>query len=559
MFESDTDPGTIHVPIDDPLQDPIHGDPIHGDPIHEMADRVADALTAEDRSVLELELRVRDPEVIEELVGHESPREREAFALAALRIGVLSLRTARGQVDAQTVRGEVERMLGDLRKGLDEHRGTLQLEVERTLREYFDPKSGRFPERVEALTREDGELAQVIRRHVEGSDSALVRTLAQHVGSESPLLRLLDPDHTGGVVSKLNRVVEESLTGQRERILSEFSLDNREGALARLVGELTQSHGKLTEDLQGRIDEVVREFSLDEDDSALSRLVHRVERAQQQITEEFTLDSETSALARMRRELMGHVERQTEVIAGLEKRVAAELAALSARRSADARSTEHGNAFERALLDWFERAAQELGDVFADTSNSTGLIKNRKVGDAVIELGPEHQAAGARIVIEAKEDAGYSLPKVRDELELACKNRGAELGIFVLSARSAPEGWRRFQKLGTGLLVIWDADDTTHDVFLEAAFAAARTLCARARLEGESEVDFTAFERAIREVEKQAGGLDEIETAARTIANGTERIQARVKRMRANLERAVETLDGCFAAARDEAGGGAGD
>jgi hypothetical protein len=38
---------------------------------------------------------------------------------------------------------------------------------------------------------------------------------------------------------------------------------------------------------------------------------------------------------------------------------------------------------------------------------TTGLIKNNKVGDLVVELGADCVAAGEKFVVEAKEDAGY--------------------------------------------------------------------------------------------------------------------------------------------------------
>ena len=517
-------------------------------------------LSSEPRSTgsaeLALSLRVRDPDLVDELSAILDPREREGFALAALRIGVLALRTARGQVDAQTVRGEVERLLSELRKGLEQHRDHLQLELGGALREYFDPKSGRFEARVRALTQDDGELARVIRRHVEGSDSALAQTLARHVGSESPLVRALDPANAEGVVAGLGRSVEEALATQRERLLREFSLDNREGALARLVGELTQSHGKLTEDLRGRLDEVVREFSLDAEDSALSRLVARVERAQLQITREFTLDSETSALARMRRELLAIAEAQNKALAELQAQVQVEVAKLTATRAASARSTAHGNEFESALLRWFERRAQESGDVFAETGRTTGRIKNCKKGDAVIELGPGHRAGGARIVVEAKEDAGQSLANARAELEEARKNRDAEVGLFVLSAKVAGDAWPRFHPIGDDVFLVWDFDTPETDVRLEAALAVARALCTRRRHAGTSEIEFAALDRAIRDVEKQLEGLDAIKAAADGVETGAGRIKERVRIMAANLGRAVETLDRCSEAVRRELAGG---
>jgi hypothetical protein len=500
--------------------------------------------------VLDLALRVRDPEVIAELGAIADPRERAEHALAALRIGLLAMRSARGQVDATAVRGEVERLLVELRKGLDQHRDHLQHELGGALRTYFDPEDGRFEARVKALVQEDGELARVIRAHVEGSDSALAQTLARHVGIESPLLRSLDPTNTEGLVAGVQRLVEDALGAQRSAILGEFSLDNREGALARLVAELATSHGKLGESIAGQIEKVVREFSLDAEDSALSRLVARVERAQKQIADEFTLDSDTSALARLRAELVGLVEKQSQTNAEFQERVKIELATLTTRRETEARSTTHGDAFEAALVRWLDRRCHESGDIAKAVGNESGFIKNSRVGDATIELGPEHRAAGAKIVIEAKENAAYRLADARDEIAIARKNRGAEVGIFVLSAKSAREGFERFRVIGPDVFVIWDAEDLASDVFLEAALAVARALVTRSRQTEETSVDFDAFERAIRDVEKQIQGLGEIQTYAGTIESSTVKIRERARIMTANLERAVAALDHANEAAR---------
>ena len=47
-----------------------------------------------------LELVVTDPEVITELWAKPEGRERDEYALGALRLGILALRQARGQIDA---------------------------------------------------------------------------------------------------------------------------------------------------------------------------------------------------------------------------------------------------------------------------------------------------------------------------------------------------------------------------------------------------------------------------------------------------------------------------
>ena len=516
-----------------------------------MAETVHELFRASSEpELLELRLQIRDRELIEELGGHREGRDRDAFATTALRIGALALRQVRGQLDAQTVRGEVERMLDELRRGLDEHQSTLGARLSGTLREYFDPESGRFAERVDRLTQDDGELASVIRRQVSGDGSALVRTLAQHFGPESPLLRLLDPQNAGGLAATLEKTMNEELERQSAAILAEFSLDNRDGSLARLVGELRDEHGKLTDDLGARIGELVREFSLDDEGSALSRLVQRVERAQQRIAEEFSLDSESSALARMRRELMEISRGQSEKIAQMERTVATEMAALTARRSEAQRGPAHGDEFEDAVASLLEAQVRRSGDVFERTGRKVGHLKNCKKGDAVVELGPEHRAAGARIVIEAKDDKSFGMTRARAELEQARKNRCAEHGIFVFSSATAPDGAVGFERIGPDVFVTWDRDDPQTDVFLEAALSLCRALCTRRSQERDQEVDLDALDRAIREIEKQARGLEEIKRSAQTVESGSERILNRVRIMSRDLAQSVETLDRCSAAAR---------
>lgn len=499
---------------------------------------------------LELRLWIREPDLLRALLQQPEGRARDEFALAALRIGILSLEQARGAVDARAVRDEVEHLLETLGTALTGHRDALRVQTESVLKEYFDPESGRFAERVERLTKDDGELASVLRRHLAADDSTLARTLAAHLGSESPLLRLVDPRNAEGLVATLQKLVSVELDAQRERILSQFSLDQEGSALRRLVAELTQNHGKLSEDLQKRIGEVTGEFSLDNADSALSRLVGRVEQAQRQITSEFDLNAETSALARLRRELLVIAEKQEKSLVDLSHRVDTELQKLSNKRETEQKTTLGGLVFEEALCGWLERAVQGSSDVASRTGSTTGLIKSNKVGDAVLELGPEHQAAGARIVLEAKEVTGYTLARAREEIDEARRNRGAGVGIFVFSRRTAPPNLRPLQRIGNDVFVVWDSEDATSDVQMEAALAVARALAFRAGASRHETVDLEKLDRAIRAVEKQAEGLEEIRRSAETISSGSQKILERVRILGDALGKAVVELDGCSAAVK---------
>ncbi|HWA98598.1 MAG TPA: hypothetical protein VG713_08900, partial [Pirellulales bacterium] len=65
-------------------------------------------------SRLLLELEIDDPELIAALTAFDEGPARDEFATSALRIGVLALRQARGQLDANLIQRECQQMLGAL-------------------------------------------------------------------------------------------------------------------------------------------------------------------------------------------------------------------------------------------------------------------------------------------------------------------------------------------------------------------------------------------------------------------------------------------------------------
>jgi hypothetical protein len=383
----------------------------------------------------------------------------------------------------------------------------------------------------------------VLRRQIGSEDSQLCKTLLAHFGQQSPLMKLLNPGESQGLLQSLGQTLEAQLTTQRNHVLREFSLDNKDGALARMIGELTNNHGQLTEALQKKIDTVVKEFSLDCEGSALSRLVRNVDRAQSTITREFSLDDEGSALARLRRELLGVLEKHTETNTTFQEEVKVALGKMVVRREETQRSTQHGLVFEDAVCQYLEYHAQQTGDIATRTGNATGLVKNCKKGDCVVELGPDSAAPCAKIVVEAKEAGGFTLSEARLEIESARKNRDAQVGLFIFSKRTAPIGVEDVHRVGSDVFVVWDSENPSTDLHLKIGVTLARALCIRVEQISQSQDrDFEEITKAILEVEKQSQFLGEVSSSAETIKSGADKVLERVRKTRKSLERQVEIL-----------------
>lgn len=519
---------------------------------------------------LAIELVVSEPEIIAELWSYPEGELRDDFARKALRIGVLALRHARGQIDAELVRREGDRLISAFQQRMEEHARNIHERTAQTLKDYFDPQSGRFQERVDQLIRRDGELEQVLRRQLGQDDSELSKTLSRHFGADSELLKWLNPDQSQGLLAAFRGALEDQLLQQREHVLKQFSLDYKDGALARFIQELSCRQGDLTDQLQTQIEGVVKEFSLDEENSALSRLVANVDRAQRTITREFSLDEEASALsrlkrmleetntaieghlslddedsalARLKRELLGLMELHRDQNQKFQEEVKLALQSMLARKQEAARSTRHGIDFEAAALELVGLEAQKTGDLFTPTGSTVGKIKNCKKGDGTLELGPDSVAPGARIVIEVKEVAGYQLAQACEELEDARKNREAQIGLFLFSRRTAPAGLDGLFRRGDNVFVVWDADDAQTDLHLKLGLSVARALAVRqAKQSAEQSADYQAIDKAIIDLEKALNGLDELQTSADAVHNHGEKMQKRIGLMRKELTKQIGIL-----------------
>ncbi len=490
-----------------------------------------------------VDLWLRDVDLVQPLLEYPEGRERDDFIRRALRIGILALRQAQARIDTDSVRREGEHLISQLGNRLSTFQDQIDNLLTTTLKDYLDPRDGRFSERVERLVKDGGDLESIMRSQTEAAKATLHNSLETYLGADSPIARLLTPNESNALLAALHGTVNDLVAGHLSRVLHEFSLDNREGALVRLIEEVDTRNGQLTGNVQSTVRMMAQELSLDKADSALNKLIERMESTQQQIKAEFTLDNKDSALSRMRAELAEITTAHRAASASFQQEVLTALAAMQARKDERRTGVQHGRDFEGAAYTLIETACLNASDIVECVASHTGRIRNSKVGDAVITLGPDVTAAGVKIICEMKENNSYRLPRAIEELRQARENRNAQVGLFIWSRRTAPDGLMPLTRYGMDVVVLWDAEDETTDVYLQAGLMVAKAIAMGVCSPNpEIESDFVVLDKAILEVQRQANALDEIEKSSGTIKKGAQNILDKVEIMRNGLNRQVEIL-----------------
>jgi len=467
---------------------------------------------------LKITLTVSDPEVIHELEKRDDGASREAFAAQALRLGILALRQASGSLDADVIRREGDQLLSAVGAVLQDRTSELSGALAKTMFQYLDPASGALPQRIEQLTKPNGDLETMLARHLCGDQSRLAQTLATHIGEQSPLFKLLSPKQSDGLLATLAHTLKTALDGQRDEVLKQFA----------------------------------QEFSLDHEGSALQRLSSMLAKTSEAVETSLTLDDEASPLARLKREILDVLAHHNVANVSFQTEVRSTLETFKARREEAARSTLHGNTFEELVGEFLEHEAKRVGDVCEHVGATPGRLQ-RKLGDYVVELGPESASPGARVVYEAKAKKRYTSKSALGEIAEARKNRDAQIGVFVFDRASAPEKMEPLHRVGSDVFVVWDADDATTDTFFKAAFAVARTLAHREReADSRSEADFRVLDELIAGIAAHATSLDAIEKAARSVKKNGEAILTGAEGMREALESQVGALRAHLVAVREK-------
>jgi hypothetical protein len=341
-----------------------------------------------------------------------------------------------------------------------------------------------------------GELQSVIEMGVQGRKA--VRTNATVREIEARLL---------GVAGQLDGQLRERLADDRKVTREELAallVDHRtrlsEGLVRYLDPESTASvpvaMAKALEDIVENLYKRVDGLLADGDESALGRLGDRVVKEIQQ-----------AAIA---------VVEQT-----------------SARHALVTRSALSGRPYEDDVLEHVIRLTRPTRDTVVRVTDTPGLTK-RKTGDIVVELD-EASTGGhpARIVLEVKRRSegtdAFSAQAILTTLEASCRNRGADMAIFVTESATLLPAGIGYRELAPGRIAVAfepGGDDTAlavaigvlrsqllvslargGDYDVDAVLAA---LAALRQWIGNLEQVRSHHEGARRSIDKATCGLDEI-------------------------------------------------
>ena len=176
------------------------------------------------------------------------------------------------------------------------------------------------------------------------------------------------------------------------------------------------------------------------------------------------------------------------------------------------------------------------------TGGQAGNIPRNKVGDVVVHFTEESAFKGCKVVIEAKHDRSYTVAKSLEELETARKNRGASVGLFVMSASHAPAGFPEFARYGNSILVTWDQEDGLSDHRLRAALTAALCLATR-KVTDADEGDIQALERVRIDIEKQVERLGKIRKSNDGIKSHADKIEKEIHLSEKGLNKLVSNAE----------------
>jgi len=470
--------------------------------------------------------------------------QRMQLVQQAWRIGTSALIAAQGHATVQRTEEIAERLQRDLKVAMDDHIRRGEDSLTRVLGEWIDPKTGRFTGRLEDIIGEKGELANLLVAHLGSDSGTLAKTLGERLGENSDLWKALDPESSDGLIKRLTKHVEETLSKHDESVASALDPLAEGSPVNRFLSTLETKLKGADEDRNEQLRTLTAALDANDEDSLLSRLMRETSDARSDMAAAMDPSREDSPMNAIKRTLTStfeeHAEKMEEELSGIreeQQKLLKEVIDSKATRRANESTTIGGGEFEddlhQFLIDLLPGEMVSVDNV----GNETGAIRNSKVGDIVVEYLPEHQLAGSRVVFEAKRSASYKMPKALEETRIAMENRESEVGVFVMDRSRAPAGMPALSRHGNRIVVTWDREDPNHDHFLMAATHIALCVVRGERTEDEGER--AAIRTIIGRLENEVNRIALIERFAGNVVRDGGKIQMEIGKMRKKLGLAI--------------------
>lgn len=453
------------------------------------ADNLGDGITM-------IELAITDPDVRAEIERFVDPRLRDDYLQRALKVGVLAMRTASGTIDADIVQRQVERVIAQVTGKLSSWQETTETAVSTTLASYFDPGTGVVMSRFHQLVATDGDLERAVHSVMKDAHHSLGVLLERYLGEQSTFMTTLDPTESNRFVQHVRTAMSDILAEQQKALLDSFTDPERPTSIVSRVQQLI-----------GRQDDALAKRLEQED--------------------------------KVRRELLELLRKDVQDTVRL---ILDKISEDKGDRKSRAMTTLGGFDFEEAVYHR-ARVLAEHDCTVTRTGNGVGKIPNSKVGDVVVELGPETSTPGVKIVIEAKRDGSYDESKTKHEANVARRNRDAQVCLFVHSVESARDWCPPFKRVGDVVIVLWDASDKETDIWFEAGLTVCRALVVQnTKTKIATGPEFKVFDRAVETIEKQADAIAVLRASCASVIKSVTTIEDKARVIEGHLVREIVLL-----------------
>jgi hypothetical protein len=422
--------------------------------------------------------------------------QQEQLAMDAWIVGLCALANAYSQAQEARLQDIGTALVEDIDRQLKAHVASQQQTIATVLARFFDPKDGQVTQRLAAIVDDQGVLARLLEKYLAPQNSVLAQTLARQVGDSSPLFRKLSPTDSEGVVKVLEAQLRKVMNDGHAELVRALDPLAEDGAVARFLRSLREELKGADEDRAKQLATALTALDANDQNSLINRLVRETNSARQAVLHAVNPDAPDSPMAIMRQTLTTllkeHSQSQTETLKQHQERqerfergVREALGRLEARRDLDQRTPRGGLDFEDAVVEFITADLRGASCVVEATSNTPGLRARCKKGDLVARFTAESAFDGAGVVFEAKRDASYTAQRAIEELDEARANRDAGAGVFVMAKSHAADGFPRFARHGSNVLVIWDETDASTDPYLHAAILLGMGLATRGKRVGD--------------------------------------------------------------------------